>query len=252
MSVINIRGRVTDSETSFNTSAYSDQSLVLTNSEKNRIEAFSLELSVGDAWALTYSSTKKQLNSIPDAGIEIPSRGSVVVKVKERIRMPHNLYGVILPTGSLFLSSGILIAPAKIEPSFSGHLKLRLFNTTQVPHHLGKGDKLASAIFFQTEVTVHNEEITRDSDVAANHESRISKVWSWTKLNRVAVIGWCVTLIGSSLVSSIGLYFLYYKPMIEKANSMTSTQIEATINARLGKLGLLPPPTQQPSASAEK
>ncbi|MDF5995101.1 hypothetical protein P4200_12665 [Pseudomonas aeruginosa] len=69
------------------------------------------------------------------------------MEAAEEIKVPHNRYGIVLPTGSLFLSRGVLVASAKVEPAFDGKLKLRIFNTTNKNVCLTKGEKLGSVIF---------------------------------------------------------------------------------------------------------
>lgn len=162
MSVVHIRNRITRDQRSFEENSYSDRSL-LWLSEKAKAEAFSIDLTVGDQWSEKYGPTSNEMHKIADDGMQILRHGSVVVTAAENIRVPHNMYGVLVPTGSLFLDKGILIAPAKVEPSFNGHLKLRLFNTTALKHSLNKGDKLGSVIFFSTETTQFQEPVTKSS-----------------------------------------------------------------------------------------
>lgn len=232
MSLANIKGRVTDSEEKFEKAAFSDQSLVLTDTPNDAVEQFSLELHVGLGWALTYSPEKNQLTTIPESGIKVPGRGSVVVAVKEKIKIPHNLYGIILPTGSLFLSHGILIAPAKIEPGFNGYLKLRLFNTTPSPHLLKIGDKLGSAIFFSTEITVRSNEITNAGQVAGTRERWYHKLWRWISFNRVSVVTWSISILGwiVSIGIALGTYFNYYLPSLELSRQKAEQNLQRNIS----------------------
>jgi deoxycytidine triphosphate deaminase len=238
MTVINIRDRITSEESKFVDYSFSDQSFIHTDSLKEKPDQFSFELSVGDGWALKYSETETQLIAIPDNGINIPGRGSVVVQVREKIKIPHNLYGIILPTGSLFLSSGILIAPAKIEPSFQGYLKLRLFNTTSESHRLKKGDKLASAVFFHTEVTRFNSTIHKTSEIAKTKDGVTKKLGRWFAANRNVAIGWVISLLCSSAVSSLALYFAYYKPTLNKPPAPPAIVSEEVVRAVVEKITL--------------
>src|SRR5690606_992918 len=97
---------------------------------------------------------------------KIRAHGSIVVEAAEEIWIPNNRYGILVPTGSMFLSRGILIAPAKIEPAFRGRMKLRLFNTTSKKTIVKKGEKLGSAVFFQTESTEIRTPIQRPSEIS--------------------------------------------------------------------------------------
>ena len=212
MSIIDIQNRITNKDHEFSEYCYSDRSLIYTDAKKEDLDKFSFELKVGAGWALKYSENETQLITIPEEGIKIPGHGSVVIEAKELIKLPHNLYGIIVPTGSLFLSKGILIAPAKIEPSFQGKLKLRLFNTTSQSYMLKRESKLASAIFFPTAATVHNQPILRFSDIATIKDSRLKSVGRWATRNHMQLISWGITILFSSVVSTTATYFLYYKP----------------------------------------
>jgi deoxycytidine triphosphate deaminase len=211
MPIIDVKNRITNTDSEFSKFCHSDLSLIFTDAKKDDLDYFSFELRVGTGWALNYSESQTQLIEIPPEGVKIPRYGSVVVEVKEIIKVPHNLYGIIVPTGSLFLSKGILIAPAKIEPSFQGHLKLRLFNTTNEYFNLMKDSKLASAIFFPTATTVHHPPILRSSDVAKVKDTRIGKLLRWISRNKVQVITWGISLVSSSLLSTLIMYLVYYR-----------------------------------------
>lgn len=226
MSLVNIKNRVTSDEKTFDSNSSSDQSyLFLKDSANHIVESFSLELSLGNGWADRYSETERSLIEIDDEnGIEIAKKGSVVVEVGEDINMPHNLYGIIVPTGSLFLSKGILIAPSKIEPSFNGKMKLRLFNTSNDKFVLKKKDKLASAIFFSTDVTEHQPEIKKGSDIAKNNLSPYKKSVRWIKNNPSVFSAYMTPSI--TIFILLATYLIFYKPTLANQQKL----IEASQN----------------------
>lgn len=214
MPVLQIKGRTTISHADFDAASHSSNSLILTNAPDERIEEFSLELSVGEGWSDNYSGNDKNLWRIVD-GMTIKGHDSVVVEAAEEIKVPHNRYGVVLPTGSLFLSRGVLVASAKVEPAFDGKLKLRIFNTTNKNVYLTKGEKLGSVIFFSTESTQTQKPIKRGSEISTLPITRLARVKKWFSLNPIIWIGWTLSFLGSSLVSSILLYGIYYKTILE-------------------------------------
>lgn len=224
MGLVHIKSRITDDERKFLFNTSSDQSyLYLQNSEQHTVESFSLELTLGDGWSDRYSDEEKGLRRIDDEyGIKIARQGSVVVEVSEEIKMPHNLYGILVPTGSLFLGKGILIAPSKIEPSFKGKLKLRLFNTSNETYVLKKKQKLASAIFFSTDVTEFHKDITRASDLAQ------PKLTSWQKALRLFKQNppaWVATLSPvAAILIFIATYFVFYLPSVENQKNTIEIQ----------------------------
>jgi deoxycytidine triphosphate deaminase len=218
MSVLQIKGRTTNSITDFDTYALSSNSYIFTTAAEPNIEEFSIELTLGEGWNDNFSPNNKNLKQIVD-GITIRGHSSIVVEVHEEIRIPHNRYGIVLPTGSLFLSRGVLIASAKVEPAFIGKLKLRIFNTTNQKILLRKGEKLGSIIFFSTESTNVHEFTYRMSEISASPMSRLAESKKWLVTNKMVLIGWLISAASSSLVVFCLTYSLYYKPMLKMQNA---------------------------------
>lgn len=200
MPIIHLARRTTGSEVDFSDNKSSQASLLYLKNI-GQVDRFSMDLTVGDAWAKNYSSAEKQFVRIDSEGIHLGRHDSIVVEVAEDMRVPNNMYGLLIPTGSIFLARGILIASAKIEPGFSGKLKLRLFNTTSEKHVLKQGAKLGSALFFATETTVPHPTITRDMQISDRKVSRRSRLWQWLKTNPQIWISWLVSLGGGSLTA---------------------------------------------------
>lgn len=228
MSVLQVKGRTTTSYPEFDTASHSSNSLIFTNASAAQIENISLELSVGEGWSDNYSTNDKNLWRIVDY-LTIKGHDSVVVEAAEEIRIPHNRYGIVLPTGSLFLSRGVLVASAKVEPAFDGRLKLRIYNTTNKSIQLTKGEKLVSIIFFSIESTHTQKPISRGSEISTLPLTRVARLRKWFALNTNLWIGWTISLVGSSLFSSGLVYALYYKPMLEMHRSPPAVQ-EQTMN----------------------
>lgn len=197
MTVIHLQDRNTTLETLFNSQRSSQASVLLVNKEA-KVERFSLELTVGTSWAKIFSPSQRSFVQIDSNGVRIGRHDSIVIEVAEDIHVPNNMYGILVPTGSLFLGLGILIAPAKIEPGFAGKLTLRLFNTTAEKYTLKTGQKLGSAIFFPTDTTVDHETLRRERGVNVNTYSWYFGLYQWLKTNPLSWIPWIVTLVGSS------------------------------------------------------
>ncbi len=221
MSVVHIQNRITRDQKSFEDNSASDRSL-LWLSENANAEAFSIDLTVGDQWSEKYGPTSNEMHKIADDGMRILRHGSVVVTAAENIRVPHNMYGVLVPTGSLFLDKGILVAPAKVEPSFAGNLKLRMFNTTAHKHTLKKGDKLGSVIFFSTETTQFQKPVTKNSVLISKPVPLTERVSQWLKKNINQLITWIVALFGGSMMAALLLHFVLqpYFPLAPKTSAV--------------------------------
>lgn len=197
MSVIEISGRIARDEKSFSDAGLSDKSLLYLKGGLDPA-AYSIDLSIGEAWNESYGLTSGQLYRIPQEGLDIGRHGSIVIEVAEEIRVPHNMYGILVPTGSLFLDRGILIAPAKVEPSFSGFLKLRLFNTTGYKYSLKSGDKIASVVFFSTENTSFQPSVEKASLTIDGKVPLKKRLWRWGVQNRNQIITWLIAVVFSS------------------------------------------------------
>jgi len=207
MSLIHIKDRKTTSEFEFNEQKSSQASLLLVN-EEAKFDSFSLELTVGTAWAKVFSKIQKSLIQIDSNGIRIGRHDSIVIEVAEEIHVPNNMYGILVPTGSLFLGLGILIAPAKIEPGYSGKLTLRLFNTTSEKYILKAGHKLGSAIFFPTDTTLEHATIKRERGANTPTYGRLKRSWQWLKSNPHSWVNPLLGLIGSSTVAAFITIYL--------------------------------------------
>lgn len=229
MSVVHIKNRITSDQKSFEDYSASDRSL-LWLPDHSGVDAFSIDLTVGDQWSEKYGPTSNEMHKIAEEGMRILRHGSVVVTAAEDIRVPHNMYGVLVPTGSLFLDKGILIAPAKVEPSFAGNLKLRLFNTTALKHTLKKGDKLGSVIFFSTETTQFQNPVTKNSVLISKPVPLVGRTSQWLKRNINQIITWMVSILGGSMVAALVSHFVLqpYFPSTPKASAALPTSTNSS------------------------
>ena len=162
MTIINIKNRNTEKEEEFESFRSSSNSLLYLKSNhlenetakniESQIDNFSIDLTLGTAWNHNYSYSDRSLYMI-DKEITLKPRQSVVVTIGETMKIPNNIFGIVVSTGSLFLQHGVLIPTAKIEPGFTGLLKLRIVNTSKKKITIPSKMKIASAIFFDCETT---------------------------------------------------------------------------------------------------
>lgn len=207
MAVVNINSRVTDDQRAFDQYSSSDKSLLWLSSAATAT-AFSVDVTVGEVWSEKYGPDSNEMLRIPEDGLLLARHGSIVVEAAQQMKVPHNLYGILVPTGSLFLDKGILIAPAKVEPSFTGRLKFRLFNTTAYRHHIRKDDKLGSIVFFPTETTRFQPEVTKAAVLVTGKVPVLGRARKWIARNANQLVSWIVTLIGSSMAAALISYFV--------------------------------------------
>ena len=184
-----------------------------TSKEMVKVDDFSLDITLGKSWIENYSYNDKGLFLIEDQKITILPNTSVVVAIREYIKMPYNKFGIVLSTGSLFLQQGIQIPSAKVEPGYSGLLKLRLVNSSNDKVTLYQNQKIASIVFFQTNHTPPFIEAINSESTNIPHKGRLKKIMTWIKqqgwaqgLQLCLVIVGIITIILSVLNFGYGVY----------------------------------------------
>jgi dCTP deaminase len=82
----------------------------------------------------------------------LPPGGSVLIKTRERLEIPADMGGILLPKNGHFASKGILITNfGHVDPGFEGHLKCTLINFGHDDFILEANSKnaIASLLFFE-------------------------------------------------------------------------------------------------------
>lgn len=251
MTVIQVKGRTTESEEYFDNHSLSNSSYIYTTASEKNIEEYSLELTVGSGWNNSYSPKNRGLIAITE-GITIQRHGSIVVEVGEEIHVPHNRYGIVLPTGSMFLSQGILVASAKVEPAFIGKLKLRMYNTTDREANISKGEKIGSVIFFSTESTKVHDKIYKNSETSSTVPTLYQNLRRWLSANKPLWIGWLVTSIISPLLVLFLTYFFYFKPDLENQVRAALTAGQLASKEESQNMDIKSPPHNHSSLTNEQ
>lgn len=201
MGILSIRGKHTDCNETFERNKKSDASLIYTDTDA--VEDFSIEFSVGNQWAKDLTKEKATMFEIEGDEISIKPQSSIVLEVKEHIKVPFNMYGLILQTGSIFLEQGILIGAGKIEPSFDGKLRMLIYNTSKTKRTLKKGQKIASAIFMRTDKTI-NASIYKDKRaLVKERRGAIVKTLAFFGGDKKFTINLIAMIITSSLTAAI-------------------------------------------------
>ena len=166
MSVQKIGGRFTASEEEFKKNALSPESYIYVSPEDGfHASYYSADLTIGDGWSNSYSASSKTLNSI-SSSLKIAPLSSIVVELAEDIWIPHNRYGILVPTGEAGLTHGLIFAPTKVEPNWKGKFKVRIFNSSPTKVTIEKGQRIASLILFSTSDMVHQAEVSRSTDIS--------------------------------------------------------------------------------------
>lgn len=236
MGILSIKGKHTDCNEAFERNKKSDASLIYTDTDTDSVEDFSIEFSVGDQWAKDLTKEKASMFEIEGDEISIKPQSSIVLEVKEHIKIPFNMYGLILQTGSVFLEQGILIGAGKIEPSFDGKLRMLIYNTSKTKRTLKKGQKIASAIFMRTDKTINASIYNDKRALVKERRGTIAKTRAFFSADKKFTVSLFFNLVTSSVAAVIVSYFL-----LSNDNNIPPTEEPVVIEKPVGNKEALKP-----------
>jgi len=199
MSLINIEKRITKNVVDFEKYISSDYSLVFADAEK--VEEWAIELTVGDLYSPETGKEPQNMIYV-DNEISISPQTSLILEVKEELRIPNNIYGIILPKGTLLLEHGIFMVSTKIESRYQGKLRILLYNTTKKKKYLKKNDVVGSCIFFKTNVTLCGQSLkNRPAPIRTEYSTKMKIVqffkneYKWIVPSILAIAALAVSII---------------------------------------------------------
>lgn len=95
----------------------------------------------GDAGADLYSAVDDTL----------PPRGRKLIPTGVRLALPENHVGLVWPRSGLAVKQGIDTGAGVIDSGYRGEIKILLFNHTDEPHPIKKGDRIAQLLIQKVE-----------------------------------------------------------------------------------------------------
>ncbi len=105
-------------------------------------EEVCVDLHVGDSFMEAGSSASYPL----DKPYMLNPGACIVVRTKETISLPNDVFGTLCAKGSL-AALGFLVPNTKVDPLFAGPLDIALFNAGTRPLSVEKGQAFCSAVF---------------------------------------------------------------------------------------------------------
>lgn len=184
MSIVNLNKRMTQDETEYSAAIRSSDSMIYVTVDKEceNVPIITdpsgpdcLALHVGTC--LYYKGCNWKIDS--EKGVKIKAGTSVVLETAESLRLPANVYGLLYGNGKN-IYRGAFISCGKIDPLFTGKLRIGIYNGGAKKIVLKTGDKLAYAVFFQTESDILSDQLSRATEVPSIRE----KLGVWTRLGR--------------------------------------------------------------------
>lgn len=93
----------------------------------------------------------------------IPPRGRCLVKTDIVLEIPNGYYGRIAPRSGLALKHGLDVGAGVIDSDYRGAIGVVLFNHTDDPYFITKGNKIAQIIIIPI-ITPELEEVVEVTD----------------------------------------------------------------------------------------
>ena len=81
----------------------------------------------------------------------VPNNGRHLVGTGVAIVLPVNVYGRVAPRSGLTVKHGINVGAGVIDPDYTGEIKVALFNHSDTPFEIKKGDRIAQLILERCE-----------------------------------------------------------------------------------------------------
>jgi dUTPase len=123
--------------------------IIVEPDETDADEEVCVDLRVGESFMEAGSSASYPL----DKPYVLNPGACIVVRTKEVISLPNDVFGTLCAKGSL-AALGFLVPNTKVDPMFSGNLNVALFNAGTRPLPVNQGDSFCSVIFHQLQAAV--------------------------------------------------------------------------------------------------
>jgi deoxycytidine triphosphate deaminase len=149
MAIIDLSTRITTDWTLYNKYKASSDSYIYISEEVNKdaICSTSMDLHVGDK---CFNPDKNEEFFIPDSGLFIKPKETVIISTRSKIALPFNIFGVVTGKGN-YIYQGGFISTGKINPGFCDCLLIGFFNGSSETILLKKENAFASVYFITTE-----------------------------------------------------------------------------------------------------
>ena len=200
MALINLNKRVTDKWEVRCDNLESPDSFIYIKDRANEKVAnpASMEIEVGDVYILPRNG---QQYKIPEEGLSIDPKQSVVIYSRQKISLPYNAFGLITGKGN-YIFQGCFISSGKIDPGFDGFLKIGFYNGSNKQILLKKGIGFASVFFINTDFTMSSslEDYQTAPPVNTQKISRHTILWNYICAHWIQFVAWACIAIPTALL----------------------------------------------------
>lgn len=217
MTVTYLKGRATDDPQRYQALRQSDRSLVYTATPA--VQDFEMTLTIGDVVAYRYPTGDRGFVPVLDEGIPLAAGSSVTVEVAEDLSVPLNLFGIIFPKGTLAHANGVICPTTKIDPGFTGRLRLLIFNASGCRIVLHKSQIVGVAVFLRTDVTVPGPLAERKDKLEPQVQNQLVGLWRYLVRHRATVLA-----MASVLIALIALAVATFNASIARRAELERTE----------------------------
>ncbi len=201
MSLIDLSRRVTQRFEDYERYSKSSDSLILVDGPVLLDDGpASLELTIGDGW---FHCSDNRLYAIPNDGLQLKPKDSIVVETVQVIGVPLNICGLVTGKGK-FIFQGIFISSGKIDPGFCAKLRVGLYNGGDEIVILKKGDPFCYCCFFAMETNL--DVSRRKGDLSPKKflpelpkgtkvKNFLKANWAWLLTTLIAIISLIISIL---------------------------------------------------------
>jgi len=146
----------------------------------------------------------------------------ILVTTEETLTLPHNVFGQLCSKSSL-TALGLFVGNTKIDPNFSGILKVSIFNASNRPLDITQGLRFCSVFFSTIEHSINNNVIRASPEMPSQKKSKLQDFFSTYKSEIITVI---ITVILSG-VTAYAAGYAATKAQLPQTVSIQSTPAES-------------------------
>lgn len=176
MSVVDLNVRLSSNRDNCEISKKSSESLIYTDADLSVLDKnpMSVDLSVGDVYILPGDSSTYKIEK---DGLKVKPKQSVVLYTKEKFILPLNVFGLVTGKGK-YIFQGCMVASGKIDPGYSGTLKVCFFNGGKTTVRIKTGDVFCTVFFMDGDCTLNSPL----SDYQNNPNPKLATLHWWQSL----------------------------------------------------------------------
>lgn len=215
MSVIDLKKRNTSNWEEMHKHLQSTESIVFIEPQnEGKIGPVSMDIEVGDAYIIPGSNESFR---IPQGGIKVKSKQSIIIYTSQRFKLPYNVFGVVTGKGK-YIFKGCFLSTGKIDPGFEGCLKIGFFNGGCSSINLKPNESFATVYFLNTDTTISaplkNYQSCLEHDV--KHISWNKRMWLYIKDHWLGFVAWAIIAVPTFLLYSSQFIVIIKKWLSQK------------------------------------